>query len=618
MKLQVLTVLIPLSTLAVADAQPLSLLLSDSKSAITAPTGMVYEKILAAVSPNSRQNNSTYWLSVTQHTDTNHAVAQITDTQLLASVADTPIVEMVSDSPPVKTHEADNFEVLPQSGSPEIALLLNDNINPLLWQGINNRLRNFEAVRHLYAQMNYRPLWTDNGHVTRLAAQVIEASKNAWQHALPPQVYHSDATSALYAGQAVSEPAKFDIILTDAFITLKQHLANGIVDPKKQFNTWNTHPEALDFLALYRQAFRSGHIDNILSVNDPDYQQLQHAYVAALQQAQNAQQHAVTVPASSMKPGSRGAAVIALRERLGLPTDSDHYDNSVRDAVKAYQRANGLGADGIAGANTIAHLNGQSSDNRIHQLAVNMERLRWSRKPASGSYIWVNIPAYRMAIRDGNQFIFESDVIVGRPKRPTPVFRDTLEHVVLAPYWNVPGTIFKEDKLPLLKKNPNALGKNMQVLNTSTGKVVKSSSVNWHNGGEGYRLRQLPGARNSLGRMKFLFPNHHAIYLHDTPKRKLFKRSRRAFSSGCIRVKRAEDLAVFLLADMGYNRERIKRESRRSKEKWVKLQQPKRYPVLLSYYTAWVDDSGHINYSADIYGYDKPLEKLYQQALKHL
>lgn len=539
-------------------------------------------------------------------------------TEPLPVTAAAPIVEIDSNSPFAESDSDSSFEVLPHSGSPEIALLLNDNVNPLLWQGINNRLRNLADVRHLYAQMNYRPLWTDDGHITPLAAQVIEATKQAWQHALRPSVYHSEATSALYAGQAVAEPEKFDIVLTDAFITFKKHLANGIVDPKQQFDTWNVSPEALDFLALYRQAFQHGHLGQILSVTDPDYHQLQQAYIDSVQQPADAEPEMVKVPLQKMGIGSRGAAVTALRQRLGLPVDSDLYDKTVRQAVRDYQRDNGLSADGIAGRHTIHHLNGIPIGNRTELLAINMERLRWSKTPAADSYVWVNIPAYRMAIRNDKQVLFESDVIVGRPERPTPVFHDTLEHVVLAPYWNVPRTIFKEDKLPLLQKNPNALGKSMQVLNTSTGKVVRASSVNWKKGGTGYRLRQLPGPRNSLGRMKFLFPNRHAIYLHDTPNRKLFKRSRRAFSSGCIRVAKAEDLAVFLLNDKGYDRKRIKDVSRKTKEKWVNLTNSKRYPVQLNYYTAWVDNTGNVQYSTDIYGHDKPLTALYQAALNEL
>lgn len=497
----------------------------------------------------------------------------------------------------------------------EIAALLNENVKFLPWQGLNNRLRNQAEVCHLYAQFNYRPLWTQDGRVTKLADSLIQATKKAWQHGLKPEVYHTAATSSLSVGQTVAEPEKFDIILSDAFITLKQHLTNGIVNPKQQFSTWNQKAEAVDYVSQYQTAAQNNNVNGVLSVDNRDYQHLKKAYVRALKKEKNAQQYP-KISANILKFGQRNAAVVALRQRLGLPTNSNVYDKSVRNAVKAYQKNNGLGADGIAGKNTLAHLNGELQSAK--KLAINMERLRWQKAIPYGNYIWVNIPAYQMAVRNGNDYKFESNVIVGRESRQTPIFNDTLEYVVLAPYWNVPKTIFKEDKLPKLKKNPHALGKNMQVLSRASGKVVSPASVNWHSGGEGYRLRQLPGPKNSLGRMKFLFPNNHAIYLHDTPTRSLFKKSHRAFSSGCVRVERAEDLALFLLQDRGYDRPRIQAEGRKKKEKWLKLRESKRYPVYLSYYTAWVDKSGKVRYSSDIYGYDEPLMRLYQAALKKL
>lgn len=499
----------------------------------------------------------------------------------------------------------------------EIARLLNDNGQLLMWQGINNHLHSFVEVQQLYAQVNFQPLWTINGQITPMASSVIQTVKDAWQHALRPESYHSEAISSLKQWQFVAEPAKFDIVLTDAFITLKKHLANGIVNPKQQFSTWNDDPEPLDFLNLYEQATKRGNAYRVLSVNNADYRQLQAAYIEAVKNSHTDTPQKADIHASSLRVGQKGDAVIALRKRLGLATDRNIYDNTVRQAVKAYQSAHGLGADGIAGRRTIAHLNGKSHpEQNITKLAINMERLRWQGDIPIGNYIWVNIPAYKMAIRNGSDFVFESNVIVGRPQRQTPVFHDTLEHVVLAPYWNVPKTIYNEDKLPKLIKNPHALGNNMQVLDKATGQVVNPTSVDWRTASANYRLRELPGPRNSLGHMKFLFPNRHAIYLHDTPTRRLFKKHRRAFSSGCVRVERAEDLAIFLLNDQGYNRKRIKKESRQKREKWVNVSQSKRYPVFLNYYTAWVDKSGHVRYSNDIYGHDRTLRQLYQSALK--
>lgn len=546
-------------------------------------------------------------------TEANGAIIE-TPAELENTAIDTA-VPVNTDTAFVEESPSSYYSQQPTYGSPEIALLLNDHVNPILWQGVNNYLRSPAEITHLYARLNYRPLWTQDGVVTPLAEQVIRATLSANQHALRPEVYHTEATSSLKAGQRISEPNKFDVILSDAFVTYKKHLTNGIVDPKSQFDTWNTKPRSIDFLGLYLNATMKNRLGDAFTVEDKDYQILQQAY---LNELQNSTVESFTpIPAKSLRVGDTGEAVRVLRARMGLDTNIDAYDDALRAAIRVYQQSNGLGADGIAGRKTIRALN-RRPDNRLEKLAINMERYRWGYIPKGTNYIWVNIPAYQMAIKNNNRNIFQSKVIVGRSKRPTPVFSDTLEHVVLAPYWNVPKTIYKEDKLPLLKKNPRALGNSIQVINTQTGKIVNPAKVNWATGGKGYRLRQLPGASNALGRMKFLFPNRHAIYLHDTPSRKLFKRSNRAFSSGCIRVERAEDLAVFLLKDMGYNRNRVKKESRKTREKWVNLTNNKRYPVFLNYYTAWVDNNQQVHYSRDIYGYDKKLARAYKKALKNL
>lgn len=499
------------------------------------------------------------------------------------------------------------------SPPPVLAALLDASI--IEWQGQNNRLHSREELQNLYAQMHYQLLWTDNGRITPLAAQVIAATKQAKYHALNENTYHSQATSSLKAGQLVAEKEKFDVVLSDAFITLKKHLSNGIVNPKKQFSTWNTEPQFIDFVGTIKNIRAANDIGKTFVVDDADYRVLQTAYKTILDRADS---HTSTkiISTTALRPGTTGEDVRLLRQRLGLDDDSDLYDKDLRQAVRNYQSDNGLSADGIAGPKTLAMLNGDNDEHRLQQLAINMERYRWGNRPKNQNYIWVNIPAFGMAIKNNDETVFYSKVIVGKASRQTPVFSDTMENIVLAPYWNVPKTIYKKDKLPRLKKNPNALGSSMQVISTATGKVVDPASVDWEGGGKGYRLRQKPGSGNALGRMKFLFPNHHAIYLHDTPNRRLFKRSRRAFSSGCIRVERAEDLAVFFLQDIGYDRARIKKESRRSRERWVGLPDAKRYPVFLNYFTAWADADGRVKYGSDIYKYDASMKQLYQEALQ--
>ena len=498
--------------------------------------------------------------------------------------------------------------------SANIKRIINNHITLIDWQGLNNIIRSPAEVRTLYRQTNFQPLWLENGKITELAKQVIKATKNANYHALRPETYHSFATSSLRAGQQVAEPAKFDIIISDAFITFKSHLTNGIVPPKKQFLLWNEKKQDIDFLSLYLKSQAINNISDVFTVNDPEYQVLQKAYKDQINS--DTIENFIPIPEATLKPKQSGLAVRILRTRLGLDNHIDVYDNELKEAVRHYQEKNGLGIDGIVGINTLKHLNRSPAD-ILQILVINMERHRWNNLPTE-NYIWVNIPAFRMSIRNGNKKLFESNIIVGRPKRQTPIFSDTLESVVLAPYWNIPKTIFREDKLPQLQKNPNALGPKMQIIDTETGEIVTASSVDWSKDSKGYRLRQKPGPKNALGGVKFLFPNKYAIYLHDTPKRKLFKKNIRAFSSGCVRVERAYDLAVFLLKDMGYDKKRIEIEGQRKKERWITLNKNRRYPIFLKYYTVWANNNGKVYYSNDIYGFDENLKKLYKDALNAL
>ncbi len=459
--------------------------------------------------------------------------------------------------------------------------------NVVEWQGVANRIHNLQEVKKLYADMGCRYLWSKNGRVSELAATLIQSIANSWQHALNPDYYHFNTVSSLLAGDTIYGVEQFEIILSDAFITLKKHLANGVVDPKQQFEFWNQQPERLNFAMLYQQAQANGNVASVLRIDNADYQRLLNEYVALKGVGDDKQPSVPRIVAKKLQLGSKGPEVVKLRKILGLNANSDVFDKKVRKAVVQFQKRNGLSADGVAGKRTIAVLNGdkKSTAYRLEKLALNMERLRWQDKVPTDTYVWINIPAYKMMVRRGNEYLFETNTIVGRTKRPTPIFKDQLEFVVLAPYWNVPSTIFKEDKLP-------------------------------KNNSGGYRLRQTPSGRNALGNMKFLFPNRHAIYMHDTPNRRLFKRSRRALSSGCIRLERAEDFAVFLLEDRGYDRNGVRAEIKKAKEKWITLEGEKRYPVYINYFTAWVDSTGRVKYSGDIYKFDNNLSKLLKSALK--
>lgn len=544
-------------------------------------------------------------------TDTDPGVADSTDAAYTASQEalenyQDDVISRVSPLP---------ASALSGQNNPALLSVLNQYSRSVNYRGVPIRIRNSDGVNDFYAYLNYPLAWTINGRPNPQAVQLLKQIRNIGNHALRPEMYHADSFTGINANTTILDVAEFDLILTDAFMTLKKHMTNGIVNPKTQFPSWNQPRKPINLVDTYLRMRNGLSAKNALHINNPEYYHLQRAYAQLRKNGNSTQKGQVIVPNVKMKLGSSSKAVETLRLRLGV-SPGNTYDAELKQAVRKFQKNNGLSADGIVGRRTIAKLNGGnlSDANKLRKLKINMERARWQNLPQNSPYIWVNIPAFNMAIRQRNQTLFTSNVIVGKSKRKTPIFSDRLEYVVLNPYWNVPKTIFKEDKLPVLQRNPNAF-KGMQVVSRASGKLVSPSAVNWKNGGEGYHLRQRPGPSNPLGRMKFLFPNRHAIYLHDTPKKHLFKKSMRTFSSGCVRVERALDLASFLLKHKGYNQSKIKGTWKGSKERWLNVKQSLGYPVHLSYFTAWANSKGQVRYSSDIYGYDSEMHRAYDAAI---
>ncbi len=257
----------------------------------------------------------------------------------------------------------------------------------------------------------------------------------------------------------------------------------------------------------------------------------------------------------------------------------------------------GLTEDGVIGNKMIAELNVPMKQ-RLRQILINLERLRWMPPEKDTNYILVNIPEFMMHVYDSGRLQFNINVIVGTSANSTVIFNDRLQYVVFSPYWNVPESIVRDEILPGIKKDPDYLSKhNMEILKEDTVPVI----------------RQNPGPANSLGLVKFLFPNNYNIYFHDTPNRNLFAQSSRSFSHGCIRVGEPKKLAQYLLqTDSSWTAKNIDSAMHLKKEKWVPLK--KTVPVFIVYFTAWVDINGQLNFRKDIYKHDEKMAmKLFRQ-----
>ena len=284
------------------------------------------------------------------------------------------------------------------------------------------------------------------------------------------------------------------------------------------------------------------------------------------------------------------------------------YDEDVVAAVREFQKNNGLSADGVVGPATTRALNGDSFTGRIEKLVLNMERARWLPRNLGKRHVFVNQTSYEMRLIDSGQVIHRARVIIGKYKHQTPSFSDQMETVVFNPYWNVPRSIATKEMLPNLWANPYYLDdKGFEVF--SRRGQVSSGSVDW---GEftpktmPYTFRQPPGPANALGSMKFLFPNRHNVYMHDTPTKHLFSKNVRAFSHGCVRVQNPDKLAEVILRRDGWTADRISATVRAGKNRKVPLKS--KLSVHITYFTAWAEGSD-VSFYKDVYGRDKLLKR---------
>jgi murein L,D-transpeptidase YcbB/YkuD len=255
----------------------------------------------------------------------------------------------------------------------------------------------------------------------------------------------------------------------------------------------------------------------------------------------------------------------------------------------------------------------QTPTGRAEHLKMNLERWRWAPRDLGDRHILINVPAYQMQVMEGGQPVLAMRVIVGEPKNQTPLFSDEMTYVVFSPYWNIPSGILKDETLPRIVKDPDYLRRNnIEVVGTSGDDVVDASAIDWSDeeATRGLRFRQTPGPENALGLVKFIFPNHFNVYLHDTPGDKLFNKERRALSHGCIRVENPVGLAEYVMGDRKeWDSARIERAMHASHEQAVTLK--RKLPVHIGYWTAWVQGDGKtVAYTDDPYGIDEKHSRL--------
>jgi len=335
------------------------------------------------------------------------------------------------------------------------------------------------------------------------------------------------------------------------------------------------------------------------------------------ERAADAEKQAAVLADGLIRPGESHHAVPALRLRLaqaGLYEPPEHlaesrlYDATLEAALIRFQELNGLEPDGIVGPNTRAALNATPRD-RVRAIRDTLRRMRAMTPPAGERYVLVNIPAFELRLIEGAGEVFRTRVIVGARRWPSPEVESAIDRVVFNPYWTVPRSIARNEILPKLRNDPSYVVERGIRVFTGWGPdaaQVDPYAVDWDAAavaGMPYMLRQDPGPRNALGRVKFLFPNPYSVYLHDTPSRELFGRADRALSHGCIRVQNPLELAGLILSrEPGWEEDAVDAAVESGANREVRLSRP--VPVRIVYWTAWVDDEGQVAFSSDLYQRD--------------
>lgn len=477
----------------------------------------------------------------------------------------------------------------------------------------------------IYHETGGLPFWVTSTGPTKRAAAIREHLNNSYRDGLNPDDYETSLLRNLWHSKVPEDLARLDTSLTYNLVKYIHDLSYG------QLKVRSSHPELFaeagnerfDPLAAIYAALAAEDLGRYLDELLPHhhyYQNLREAL--ATYQALSKKTIQEAVPSGPLiRPDSSDERLSMIQHALvrhgfieqGVEF-SENYQENLVSVIIAFQESRGLKPDGIIGPKTLAALN-TPIDDLITAIRINMARWRWHEHDLGKNYIMVNIANFTLKAVRNNDVQLELPVIVGKLQHQTPVFSDTIRYLEINPFWNVPPSIAMNEELPELRKNPLHLKeRNIRLFsNWATDAVeVDSTSIDWNNISRAqmsqFKLRQDPGPWNALGSIKFVFPNHFSVYLHDTPAQNLFEQSSRSFSHGCIRVSKPFDLAHFALQenDQQWDSEKIEQLEVLGKRKILKISSS--LPIHITYQTVWVDNEHNIHFNSDIYGRDVKLE----------
>ncbi len=466
-------------------------------------------------------------------------------------------------------------------------------------QGIGDSLAG--RIRSFYNSRNYQYAWFDSAGIVEHAQSFLNMQSQYIDYARDSSIYDPFlhqlldtimVDSTLYRPKS-TERLRTELELTEGFFKYADKAYQGSSSVNTTDLGWFIPRKKVNMVRL---------LDSVIANNSKglsDFEPVSRQYnllkgflFKYYEIEKNGGWTAIVADKKSYAPGDTSETIRNIKKRLSLTEDLTQgdttavYDTAMKTAIKNFQRRYGLKEDGVIGKGLIEEMNRPIRD-RIQQLLINLERIRWAPDELPQEYLLVNIPAYKLFVYEKGVPAWSMDVVVGSTAHNTVIFRGDMKYVVFSPYWNVPPGILKSEVLPGIKKSSSYLARH---------------NMEWNNGA----VRQKPGPNNSLGLVKFLFPNSYNIYLHDTPAKSLFSESKRAFSHGCIRLGEPRKLAEYLLRnDPSWTSDRITRAMNSRKEQFVTLKQT--IPVFIGYFTAWVDRDGKLNFRDDIYGHDRKM-----------
>ncbi len=493
-------------------------------------------------------------------------------------------------------------------------LLLRDAIE---WSG-----RSFPAdrLRKAYEGRGFQPIWVASGGLNSAGQVLFDEIANSYRDGLDPQEY----LAGLRGFSEITndrDAARLELAMSHAFLTLGQDLFSGVTTPSVTDPNIVIKRKKVNSKQWLEGAAETG-ADQMLTTlrpNHPQYGQLRQMLSGYRSLLLRGGWKPVS-DGPTIKPGMSNARVVEMRENLAArgyetlnASQLELYDDGLKEVVAHFQRRHGLAPDGVAGPQTFRAMS-VSAEDRVNQLAINLERWRWLPRRLGRNHILVNQAGFEMFTVQSGKVVDQRRVIVGKPFHQSPMFSDEIIYSEFNPTWTVPGSIAGKEMLPKIRDNPNYLEARDYDLYSGWGgnaQKISAYTIDWSAVSSKrfpYRIVQRPGPKNALGQVKFIFPNKFSVYLHDTPSRSLFSRTGRAFSHGCIRVDKPIEFARKLYQIQGgLNPSKIGGILESKKQTRVNFKN--RMPIHLAYFTAWIDDEGVPQFFDDVYKRDKLVSK---------